>query len=405
MPASGTPGDRPRRVFFHIGAPKTGTTFLQNVLFDNRDELAADGVLYPYSDRGQSFRSMQDFRGAGWGAQGPEAFAGQWEAVAGRIRAWRGHTVIVSNELFAGTESARIGAGLATLAEGDDGTPLEVHVVFTARDFARQLVSDWQEQVKHGHTVTLDTFVDDLLELGLDAPPPFGELFWGMHDAAPILRKWSEHVHADRIHLITIPPPGGPKGALWHRFCAVTGLLSDRYDTETRRKNLSMGVAETEFVRRINSDVRGIGQHQYDFFVRRFLAEECLGNQSARLTLPRRFLPTVAQRSQQLVADLARAGYRIEGDLSELLPRAEDHEPNVDPADVTEAQLGEVASRAAVGLLRRAARLRDKVLELQDRPPPTPPPSGWARLRPVRTVPRRAAARARRRLRTRREGG
>ncbi|MBA2774812.1 MAG: hypothetical protein H0U36_12330, partial [Nocardioidaceae bacterium] len=57
-----------KRVFFHIGAPKTGTTYLQNVLFQNRPALKAAGVLYPYSDAGQSFRSMQDFRGVGWGS-------------------------------------------------------------------------------------------------------------------------------------------------------------------------------------------------------------------------------------------------------------------------------------------------------------------------------------------------
>lgn len=36
-----------RRCFVHIGAPKTGTTFLQKVFFDNREALAAEGLLYP----------------------------------------------------------------------------------------------------------------------------------------------------------------------------------------------------------------------------------------------------------------------------------------------------------------------------------------------------------------------
>ena len=33
--------------YIHIGAPKTGSTFLQRVFYDNRDELRARGLLYP----------------------------------------------------------------------------------------------------------------------------------------------------------------------------------------------------------------------------------------------------------------------------------------------------------------------------------------------------------------------
>ena len=41
LPAS-TDGGRPRpRVLVHIGEPKTGTTFLQQVMWSNRAELAA----------------------------------------------------------------------------------------------------------------------------------------------------------------------------------------------------------------------------------------------------------------------------------------------------------------------------------------------------------------------------
>ena len=61
------PAGATKKVFFHVGAPKTGTTYLQQVLFQNREALARDGVLYPYEFFDESFRSMQDFRGASWG--------------------------------------------------------------------------------------------------------------------------------------------------------------------------------------------------------------------------------------------------------------------------------------------------------------------------------------------------
>lgn len=34
-------------LLIHIGLPKTGTTYIQNLLFSNRDELSKQGVLYP----------------------------------------------------------------------------------------------------------------------------------------------------------------------------------------------------------------------------------------------------------------------------------------------------------------------------------------------------------------------
>ena len=78
----------------------------------------------------------------------------------------------------------RPGSGLALGASA-----AEVHLVFTARDIARQLVSDWQEHIKHKHVVTLERFVDDLVELGIDAPRPFGQMFWGLHDPARVLGR------------------------------------------------------------------------------------------------------------------------------------------------------------------------------------------------------------------------
>lgn len=357
---SDLPAGRPaaKRVFFHVGAPKTGTTYLQNVLFQNRDALAANGVLYPYEDRGEPFRSMLDFRGVGWGGKRAGQYTGEWEAVARRARAWPGD-VIISNELLGGSAPERIEAGLASVA------PAEVHVVFTARDLARQLVSDWQEHIKHKHTVTLEAFVDDLIELGLDAPEPFGQLFWGMHDAAYVLEPWSRFVPVDRIHIVTVSHPGSPSDTLWNRFCAVTGLDPDAYDAEVRRANASMGVAETELVRRMNFEVQGMGSDVYDPLVRQLLAEEILGGRSAKLTLPTGRMDWVSQRSRQLIDAVARAGYQIEGDVEELMPRASDHVPHVSPTTQTDADLGDAAIRAATGLLRHSGRQRRRNLELQ----------------------------------------
>ncbi len=348
-----------KRVFFHVGAPKTGTTYLQSVLFRNKEELARAGVLYPYADFGQSFRSMQDFRGVGWGGSGASTFHGEWDLIAERARAWTGDTVIISNELLGGSTPQRIVKGLAAVE------PAEIHVVFTARDFARQLVSDWQEHVKHKHTVTLETFVDDLIAKGLDAPAPFGELFWGMHDAAYVLQQWSQFVPVAHVHVVTVPHRDAPSDTLWQRFCAVAGLQSGRYDTSARRANASMGVAATELVRRINADVRGIPDKHYDPLVRKLLAEDILVGESPRLVLPEGRMEWVEARSRRLISELESAGYPVVGDLEELMPRREEHTGYVSPTELTEADLAPAAIRAATGLLKHGGRQRQRIEELQ----------------------------------------
>ena len=35
------------KVLLHVGTPKTGTSYLQDVLFRNRETLAAAGIAYP----------------------------------------------------------------------------------------------------------------------------------------------------------------------------------------------------------------------------------------------------------------------------------------------------------------------------------------------------------------------
>src|SRR3990170_4047391 len=307
-------------VYVHIGAPKTGTTFVQNVLWRNREQLAADGVLYPYESKHQHFPAMLDVRERAWGAHPPGYWRGTWDEVAQRSASWSGHTVILGNEILGGATEPQIRRLVDSLA------PAEVHVIFTARDLARQLVSDWQEHIKHKHTITLEDFVDELIEHGRDAKPPFGEMFWGLHDAEQVLQRWAKLVPSDRIHLITLPPPGTPGNTLWQRFCAVTGLDADRYSIDVRRSNTSLGRAEAEVVRRINRRVRELEPPHYDALVRLRLTGSVLKGKGGRLVLPEGRMSWARERSRTLIDALSGSGYDVAGDLEELMPRPEDHQ-------------------------------------------------------------------------------
>ena len=354
-------------MFVHIGAPKTGTTFLQNVLWRNRETLSDDGVLYPYESRNEHFRAMLDLRQRSWGANRRGSSRGAWNTVAGRAATWSGHTVILGNEILGGATEAQIQRAVDSLA------PAEVHVIFTARDLARQLVSDWQEHIKHRHTITLEDFVDELIERGIDAQAPFGEMFWGLHDADHVLRRWSTIVPADRIHLITLPPPGTPGNSLWQRFCSVTSLDPDRYSLEVRRSNPSLGQAEAEVLRRLNNRAMRLDPPHYDYLVRMRLTGMALKGKGGRLVLPEGRMPWVLERSRAMVDALTGSGYDVVGDLEELIPRPEDHEGYVPTKAIRARKMLSVSMRMNAALLRLAAQQRERTHVLREELGDIPP--------------------------------
>jgi hypothetical protein len=353
-------GAHRRRAYLHIGAPKTGTTFLQQVLWTNRATLSEAGILYPYRYPNEHFHAMLDVRRLRWGGASPDRFSGVWDRVAARVREWDGGTALITNEVLAGASEQTIRHIVETLE------PYEVHVVFTARDLARQLVSDWQEHIKHKHTPTLEDFVTDLREFGLHAPPPFGEMFWGLHDAAYVLPRWASVVPAEHIHLVTIPSAGGPIDTLWQRFCLVTGLDPEAFALPTDRANRSVGLPEAELLRRINKHVKQLDDRGYDTFVRQRLAQ-LLAGRSPTPALPAAHHEWVMERSHELVSALEPYGFDVVGDLKELVPDLARHRDYVPTAELSPGTLLSSSIIAIAALLETATEQQARIRELKTR--------------------------------------
>ncbi len=75
------------RVFLHIGEPKTGTTFLQQVMWGNRRELAAQGLVLPGHHAQDHFRASQDLRGMTKLPSDPAgSWTGEWDILATQAR-------------------------------------------------------------------------------------------------------------------------------------------------------------------------------------------------------------------------------------------------------------------------------------------------------------------------------
>ncbi|NUR07343.1 MAG: hypothetical protein HOQ45_10055 [Nocardioidaceae bacterium] len=342
-----------RRLLVHVGAPKTGTSFVQDVLWQNRERLAAQGVLYPAERFDEHFLAALDLMELPWGGLEKQA-VGAWDRLAERVRAWPG-TVIVSHEILATASKQQVHRAFDSFGEGR-----EVHVVLSARDLVRQIPAEWQENVKHRRTVSYRGFLDRVTD-----PSRGSELaswFWGVQEVPDVLDRWGSTLPPDQVHLVTVPRAGAPRDLLWQRFASVLGLDPDALAPETTRANPSMGVPETALVRRINSRVnRGVlANEDYRQFVRELLAHRTLSQRSGspRLALPADVRAWAVELSEAWIKELAGRGYDVVGSLDELRPDAEADTGYADPDTPDEDAVADAAMASIVTLLEEAARLQ-----------------------------------------------
>lgn len=335
-------GRRPR-VYVHIGEPKTGTTFLQNVMWGNRRRLAAQGVLLPgYRDRDHS-RASRDIRGAKRLPNDPaDPWVGEWDVQAGQALSAR--VSVLSDELFGACNEQQADRAVRSLLTA------ELHVVLTVRDMASLLPAEWQEMIKVRYTTSFEDWLDEVITAGA-APDRRRAWFWKVHDTLAILDMWSRHIPPDQVHVITMPR-GGPPDELWRRFASVIGIDPDSVDLSRARANTALGLAETEFLRRMNAALpKDLPDWFYTRHIKRLLAHHVLDGRprDARLVLPPDREAWAKEHAEALVAGLRDAKYQIVGSLDELMPRPP-AAPYVSPSDQPAERMLEAAVQATAAL-------------------------------------------------------
>jgi hypothetical protein len=340
------------RVIVHIGAPKTGTSFVQDVLWLNRDSLAEQGILYPADRFDEHFLAALDLMELQWGGLEHQA-VGVWDRLAERVRAWHG-TVIVSHEILATASRPQVRRALDSFGDA------EVHVVLSARDLVRQIPAEWQENIKHRRTLGYREFLDKITDE--QRTSELASWFWGVQEVPDVLDRWGESLPPDRVHLVTVPKPGADPGLLWRRFAAVLGLDATALAPDTTRANPSLGVPETALLRRINQRVNQgvlVGD-DYREYVRELLAHRTLSRRagSPRLGVPDEVRAWAVELSDRWIDELGRRGYDLVGSLDELRPdtRASGF---VDPDHPDENDVADAAMESIVTLLQETARLHE----------------------------------------------
>ncbi|MGH4023751.1 MAG: hypothetical protein ACRDRV_04115 [Pseudonocardiaceae bacterium] len=349
-------GSATARVVLHVGTPKTGTTYLQDLMWRNRRELGRRGVCYPGKYRESHFLAAMDLQGATVEEVGDPHLPWAWDRLVAEVAEAQG-TVVVSHELFSPMEPDRVEQALDAFGGA------ELHVVCTVRDLGRQLPAVWQEDLKNRHTLSFAEFLDAVRNSsnGYGGNGHWlGELFWRMQDVPALLRRWADTLPPQQVHVVTVPPAGSAPEQLWRRFATVLGVDPDGLAMDGPvERNHSLGPAEAQLLRRLNLALpRDLPWWVYERTVRRELVD-ALGRRrggTQRLAVPPDHQCWVIEQAKKMAADLADAGYRVVGNLDDLVPAAPTPAgvpAGPDPDEVTDSVLLDVALDAAREMVLR----------------------------------------------------
>lgn len=354
--------DRPtadrRRVYLHLGLQKTGTSYLQGVMWENAARLADQGLDLLPRTRREAFELMLVVRERYNAERDPASAAGALDRFSAELASAPGTRALVSQESLA---AVRPGQARRLLEACGDR---EVHVVLTVRDLARQLPSSWQQELKSGKTEGYAEYLRRLRDYqarGLTRHP------WIQLDPVRVLSRWQDLLPPDQVHVVTVPPRGSPTDLLLARFCSVLGVDPSSLEPHLRASNTSLGMAQAELLRRVNGELSDEHRRRqvYGDVGKRFFASQVLGAQRGeRILVPdelREWCVSVAEEQMRAIDE---AGYDVVGTLedlrcSESAFAAEDTGPDEEAVSQAAVEaLGTVLTLRSEATLRRRRESR-----------------------------------------------
>jgi hypothetical protein len=326
----------------HIGAMKTGTTFLQQLLADHRSVLEQHGFQVP-RNQGAGLRSILA------GAHEPGSTGRQARMASGLLDALRAHdgrTTLLSWEFLSFLDRSAARRLLAILGG-------EVDVVLGVRDAARTMPAQWQTRCRNGSTVPFPRFVASIgtwLDGGRTSHA--ARVFERTQGAPRMLDVWTEVVGADRLRVVTVPHASGDPLLLWRRFAEAAGVDPAVPVGAGVRYNPSLGYPSCELLRRINEEIGPEAPDDWGRVVRAVVAPdlEGLAATEPRVRLDPSGLAVAAAWNERTVAAIRQHGLRVIGDLDHDLPTRPPADPDPVPPP-TDEELLEAAATARASLM------------------------------------------------------
>ena len=343
-------------VCLHIGAMKTGTTYVQRMLGSNHEQLAREGIVYPlpWSDQVEAVRDVLQMKGGSHLG----SIEGHWKLMADRLHEWSGPRAILSVEFLSFASAGQIRTIVSDLA------PSDVSVVMGVRDLARVVPAQWQTAVRNGKRSTYRQYLKGLTAKRSTKTKMH---FWKRQDVGRIAADWARVVGRENVSVVTVPPRGADPGELWRRMATAMQLDAAKL-YESTPSNESLGPTGTELLRRINeqADATGMSTWTYQHGINRALSHRVLpdiADPHPSLRVPDEYQGWVRDESARVMAELHAADVAVIGDLADLEPQLTPAAPFVWPEDVPDSDLLTFAVLALTGFGNDVAERKRNEIE------------------------------------------
>lgn len=365
-----------RRVFLHVGLPKTGTTYLQDTVWTNKQALGAAGLLLPGRHRRRHLLASLDVREDPKLARRAGDVTAPWQDLVDEALAWDGD-VLISHEFFASAAPHQV----ERVVKSFPGVP--VHVLVTARSMVDLGISRWQEWVKNGGQAGIDSYPPK------DDYDPSDEWGWASFDLADVLARWGSVVPHDRVHVLPMASSGADPRDLWLRFASVLGLDGEDVPAPPAAANRSLGLVEVELLRRVNARLTGFeSAGDRGRWIRGYLGEgDVLPATRERFRPAPEHLSELVRRGGTARRMLEEEGFDVVGRADLLEPG--DVSQRRHPEEASDTELLDAATQAIANLLtdvRSLTRERNRLAgQVARHPDPgevrVSVPRPWTRLR------------------------
>jgi hypothetical protein len=315
---------------------------LQRALYASLPQLLTQGVGMPLSTRTQALlATFRPLSSVVPGEPVPPRARKKMSALSDLLAEAKGERLLVTLEdLCELTE-----AGVAMLA--DAVSEFDLHIIITARNWSKQIPSDWQELVKQ----RLDLSYPDFVQAVRNGSPEV-ELFRLRHHVPDIAGRWAAHVPPENIHVIAVAPPAPDPMRLFHLFGGVVGFDANTLEAPPRLRNMSLGYEQAETLRRITlalEDRLPHGRKDFRPAARTIFDGPLRAQRGTPLRLPPEHMEWCHRNDQDMVAQLRERGYDLVGNPDDLVSVVDESAPPL--GDVTDADVAQTAVQALAALV------------------------------------------------------
>ena len=249
-----------KRKIVHVGQMKSGTTFVQNTLSQNRERLLKAQVLYP----GKKINQQH----ACYGLCGQDIYwvrnAVGWQPLAtaliDEVNGYDGD-VIISCEALSCMPEPGVQRFVEKLGSVDE-------VIITVRNLPSTILSAWQQHVKRGGQNSLSNFFERL-----QTTRESSQGLWRNYSYGNTAKWWSPYGEVRFIVVESFKREELPEIVLQAADVRRDSIAP--VDLNAEQQNVSLMWEDVEVLRRINAFANGLAQEEKDAYLR-FLLKNLL---------------------------------------------------------------------------------------------------------------------------------